>query len=239
MQNMKPKKEILDIACGDGFFASLLFSRQSDLIYGVDLNPNEVKKALSYTNYKEVLEMDATKMTFKPLSFNTIFSNSSLEHIPNIGKALSSIRTIMSDDGELFLTLPTDKFEHYSVGGTILQFLKMQKISNLFGILYNKFWHHYHAYPVEKWQLIFEEHGFVVEELIEYGSKSFCFINDLMVVPGVIGKLNMLLFKKWKIMEPIWIYISRVIDLNEPFLLKNEIDVTNGGLVFFKLKKKL
>jgi hypothetical protein len=40
-------------------------------------------------------------------------------------------------------------------------------------------------------------------------------------------------------MEPIWIYISRVIDLNEPFLLKNEIDVTNGGLVFFKLKKKL
>jgi ubiquinone/menaquinone biosynthesis C-methylase UbiE len=238
MQTMKPKKEILDIACGDGYFTSLLFSHQYEPIYGIDLNPSEVKKALSYINYKEVLVMDATKMTFKPANFSTIFSNSSLEHIPNIGDALTSIREIMSDDGELFLTLPTDKFEHYSVGGTFLDFFKMQRMSNRFRILYNKFWHHYHAYPAEKWQIIFEEYGFAVEECTEYGSKLFCFINDLTVLPGIIGKINMLIFKKWKIMEPFWIYISRLIELNEPFIIEKEVDITNGGLVFFKLKKK-
>ena len=39
-------------------------------------------------------------------------------------------------------------------------------------------------------------------------------------------------------MEPFWIYISRLIELNEPFIIEKEVDITNGGLVFFKLKKK-
>jgi len=144
----------------------------------------------------------------------------------------------MSDDGEVFLTLPTDKFEHYSVGGTILNLFKMHRVSIRFRILYNKFWHHYHAYSAEKWKIIFEEHGFAVEECTEYGSKRFCLINDLMVLPGIIGKINMLIFKKWKLMEPIWVYLSRFVKLNEPFIVDKEVDITDGGLVFFKLKKR-
>ena len=238
MQTMKPKDDVLDIACGDGYFASQLFSNRSQRIYGIDLNPSEVKRAHLISSYKNVLVMDATKMTFKPGIFKTIFSNSSLEHIPNIGDALTSIRTIMSDDGELLLTLPTDKFEHYSVGGTILDFLKLHRVSSRFRISYNKFWHHYHTYSVVQWRIIFEKYGFEVEECTQYASKSFCFINDLMVVPGVIGKVNMLIFKKWKIMKPLWIYLSRLIELKEPFKIQKEIDIASGGLVFFKLKKK-
>jgi ubiquinone/menaquinone biosynthesis C-methylase UbiE len=237
MRNIPLKNKVLDIACGDGFFSSLLYSKLEKVIYGIDLNPHEVEKAKLVKTFSSVSIMDATNLSFPAGYFDVIYSNSSLEHISDIEKALKSIHKSLAHGGKLFLTLPTDKFEKYSVGSTIFEWFKLGKINLLFRKFYNRFWHHYHAYNVHDWILLFEMNGFRVQECKQYGSHKFCFINDLLTPLGAIGRLNIAIFKKWKILEPLWISLFKRLTIKEPFQIQKEIDVFAGGLVFFELKK--
>lgn len=237
MQSVPAEGMVLDIACGDGFYTHMLFPQIDKTIYGIDLNPKEIEKAMSIKTFKKVSVMDATKLEFPSGSFNTVFSNSSLEHIKEIEKSLHSIHRVLAENGKLFLTLPTDKFEMYSAGATFLEFLNLKKISIWYRKKYNLFWNHFHTHNVEGWIIIFNNTGFEVVESIEYATHKFCLLNDLMTPQGLIGKINMMIFNKWKIAEPLWKYISKYLRTREPFDVKKEINISNGGLVYFELKK--
>ena len=237
MQFIPLENTVLDIACGDGFFSSLLFHKKENIIYGIDLNPREIQRAKFVKTFKSVSIMDATDLSFSEGFFDVVYSNSSLEHILNIESALKSIHKAIAVDGKLFLTLPTDNFEKYSVGSTLLEWIKLKRINLWYRKFYNKFWNHHHAYDVNDWVTLFAKNGFKVEEFKEYGTHKFCFINDLLTPFGGFGKLNMLIFKKWKILEPLWVKLFRHLSINEPFQIEKEINVSEGGLVFFELRK--
>jgi len=237
MKSVPNQGMVLDIACGDGFYTSLLFPQNKKNIHGIDLNPKEIKKAMSVDVFRKVSVMDATKMEYPSGSVDVVFSNSSLEHINEIEKCLESIHRVLADNGRVFLTLPTDKFEMYSAGATLLEFLKLQKVSKWYRKSYNKFWNHFHTYNAKSWTTIFNNTGFEVKESIEYASHKFCLLNDLLTPFGLIGKCNMMIFNKWKIAEPLWMFISKHLNVKEPFDLKKEINITNGGLIYFELTK--
>lgn len=231
--------KILDIACGDGFFSSQLFCGKQVELYGIDHNPKEVARAKNIGIYKKVEVMDATKIKYPDSTFNTVFSNSSIEHIKDIGGVLEGIFRILAPGGNLYLTLPTSEFERYSFTATALDLLHLKYAFEVFCRFYNNFWNHHHAYSPTEWSNLFKNHGYVIQETIEYGSHRFCFLNDCMVPFGIFGKINMLLFKKWKILEPVWNRVNSQTLIQEPFKIKNEVNLQSGGLIYFHLTKPL
>jgi len=74
----------------------------SDDVTAIDINEYAVKEA-NITNF---LHMDATNMTFKNNTFDTILSSHVIEHIPDPSKFLAEICRVLKPGGKVILAYP-------------------------------------------------------------------------------------------------------------------------------------
>jgi SAM-dependent methyltransferase len=95
---------VLEIGCGNGRFASLLFDR---LEWGIDLNPREIELCAGRNGiYGRLSCMDARRLKFTDGVFATIFANCVIEHIPELPKVLAECRRVLRPGGSLIATVP-------------------------------------------------------------------------------------------------------------------------------------
>ncbi len=93
----------LDIGCGDGSVGQLLFTgRQIDVGVDIAIPLNKIK----HSNYRELIQADATGLPFAANTFQTITINSTLEHIPSDTQALAEAIRVLKPGGQLFITVP-------------------------------------------------------------------------------------------------------------------------------------
>ncbi len=99
------REPVLDLCCGDGFFASCLGAAG---ISGCDIDQRAIAAAQALTGtYREVLHSDARSLdVFSDNAFNTVFSNCALEHIDGIDAAISSISRVLKPGGHLIMSVP-------------------------------------------------------------------------------------------------------------------------------------
>jgi len=124
----------LDLCCGDGYFASLL-SVEFDA--GCDFSEKSIKKARKLGVHKKADVADVTKeLPYPDQSFNTIISNSSLEHVENIDAALVNARRVLKPGGRLIFTLASDlAYEWWPCGNRALEkYLSYQPVYNYFSL---------------------------------------------------------------------------------------------------------
>lgn len=224
---------ILDLGCGDGIFASVLFSAPLDL--GVDPDAHEIGKAEKRRCYRELLVRAGHDIPKPTGSFQTILSNSVLEHIQEIGPVLREARRLLAPEGRFYVTIPSHNFDRYSAGSRLLRALGLTEVDSWFRRSYNSFWKHHHAYRPEEWRSLFLSHGFQVESYQEYGSKTVCTLNDLLVPAAFFS----LLAKKF---TGRWFFCPQLRRLYAPALARvigpwYRLDphLQNGGLLFFAL----
>lgn len=96
---------ILDIGCGDGTFATLVFRQK--IHTGLDLDSKNVEKAKKIALYQNVILADAQNLPFKDESFRTVFSNCTFEHIPNLQGLLKESARVLKKGGNLVITVPS------------------------------------------------------------------------------------------------------------------------------------
>src|SRR5262245_3453974 len=102
----------LDLGCGDGEIARLLARRLEarwDLI-GVDLDPKEVDRANATGIYSRVIAAPADRIDEPDGSFDLVFSNSVLEHIPEVDSVLAEAGRLMRVGGLFVATVPSEQF---------------------------------------------------------------------------------------------------------------------------------
>ena len=104
---------ILDIGCGEGIFAYHLFDGQIDV--SVEPNQKELQRAKTFNVYGELINCFGDRISKPDKTFKTIFSNSVFEHIPDIKGVLRESHRLLCDDGVIYLTLPTNLFEKYTI----------------------------------------------------------------------------------------------------------------------------
>ncbi len=100
------KLNVLEVGCGDGRFLYKV-SKLGCSCYGLDINPNGIKKAHMHglTNtICSTLNNDFTKRY--SMFFNIVFSFHVLEHVENPKKTVHYLRDILKKDGLLFLSVP-------------------------------------------------------------------------------------------------------------------------------------
>jgi SAM-dependent methyltransferase len=228
-------RPILDVGCGDGIFANILFDEKIET--GIDPLVYELERAGQTGMYEEVIEAFGDKIPKDDNQFATVFSNSVLEHIENLDPVLKDIHRVLKPGGYFYATIPTNYFEKYSVISKLLFGLGLKKMGQKYNTFFNKFWKHYHFYDRPGWAKKFEDNGFIVVNVIEYGAPKDCLFNDFMVpftIPNYIVKK---LFNRFFLSKTIRSLYSPIWNA----LLKSKIrihpDLRNGGLIFFELTK--
>ncbi|MDA8130521.1 MAG: methyltransferase domain-containing protein [Elusimicrobia bacterium] len=102
---------LLDLGCGDGSFASVLFGGlgiRPDS--ACDLHPAKTAAAAARNIYPEVLTADILALPYKDASFAAVFSNCVIEHIPDDVAALREAARVLKPGGRFIFTVPSDSF---------------------------------------------------------------------------------------------------------------------------------
>ena len=95
---------ILDVGCGDGHFAGVAFESPIDI--GVDLHLPSLREARRRGVYRLLLDSDGTRLPVRSRSLGSAFSNSVLEHLPDLDGVLAEIARGLKPGAPLFFTVP-------------------------------------------------------------------------------------------------------------------------------------
>lgn len=227
---------VLDIGCGDGLFAHVLFSEKIDT--GVDMNLRELERAQDLGAYVELIHAKGDSIPKPDGSYKTIISNSVLEHIPDLEPVFREIHRLLTSDGRLYMTVPTSYFEHNTVINQLLIVLGFQNIAVRYRRFCSRFiWRQCHYYTLAGWEDFVSGFGFKVVESTTYNPKSICLINDFLYPFGVIGLINKTLFNRWVLFPSIRRLLIYPVYLFVRSILESADSSMQDGLVFMMLKK--
>jgi SAM-dependent methyltransferase len=234
LTQMPFKRPILDIGCGDGLFAKILFAERIDT--GIDPNAIELASAKNLDAYVDLLECRGDAVPRPDASYRTVFSNSVLEHIPNLKPVLREVHRLLLPGGIFYVTVPSDRFEQYAWISRVLVRLNLSSLQTRFRIFYNRFWRHYHCYAPECWAQLLKECGFEVVTVRSYAPRAICTFNDLLAPFAAVSLVTKRATNRWTLFPKL----RRV--LFAPLIaivggLLRDADPREGGLVFLAVRK--
>ena len=148
----------LDLCCGDGFITSMVHPGEFEA--GCDISQDALNKARNLDYYKILEYADVSKnIPFPDSQFETVISNSSLEHVKDIGAALKETARVLKPGGKLYVTFASDyAYDWWPVGKHALQkYLGFQPV--------------YHYDSLKKWEERFNQNGLRVSYYCYYLSK--------------------------------------------------------------------
>lgn len=182
---------VLDLGCGDGSFASVMFAGESRVrVSGLDSNLECLKQARSRSCYENVILGDIQSMGIKDRSFQTVFSNCVLEHVPDVNAALGEVGRIIKPGGAFFFTVPSEKYGDY------LLFCRLLRRAGLAGRARRYFQkvtarlNHFHYYSPPSWEARLRHAGFEITRVCYYSSPSSHRVYDLLFNSPGIGKVR-------------------------------------------------
>src|SRR5919205_1364726 len=146
---------ILDLGCGDGFFAELTFGKQT-IDVGLDIPSSLAGIAEQKHIYKKVVAYAGEAIPFSDNSYGSVVSNCVLEHIPDLEGTIQEVHRVLRPGGYFIATVMADKWNDYLFGAkllgrTYIEFMRRKQV-------------HYNLLSYSEWKRIFEEGGFKVEK---------------------------------------------------------------------------
>jgi SAM-dependent methyltransferase len=151
------ERPILDIGCGDGLFASLLFEQPVEC--GIDLKIGHLTRARESGAYRDVKVADATRLPFEAGAFGTVFSNSVLEHIPDVDAVVHEVARVLRPGGQLVFTVPSDRFGDFLFWPSVLRALGLGPLAACYASAMNRVFVHHHTDGSELWRARLERAG--------------------------------------------------------------------------------
>lgn len=111
----------LDVGCGDGTIMELLTRHGvAWTVDGIDLDPREVALARSRGIYRRLHVAPGNAIPEPDASYEIAFSNSVLEHIPDLPSTLAEVARLLAPGGLLIATVPGDGFNRNLRGPGVL-----------------------------------------------------------------------------------------------------------------------
>lgn len=168
----------LDIGCGDGLIASLLFAEP--LAYGIDNGEAlDYQVAIDRQRYEKVLLESAEQMSLPDASIGFVFSNSVLEHIPAISLVLNETARVMQPGGLFVFTVPSQRYGQ-NLWGT-------RYFGRWYANMRNARLNHYNLWPFDRWKAELEKRGFIVEKAAGYMSRQALILWDRIALLTYLG----------------------------------------------------
>jgi SAM-dependent methyltransferase len=148
----------LDVGCGDGHFASLVFDRKIDV--GLDPWAGPIHEAGTRSVYRLLVQADGAHSPFPDGYFASAFSNSVLEHISHIDAVLADVGRSLRPEAPFYFCVPNERY------------LSELSLPKLLGKGYTEWFRRIsrvqHADGPEAWKARLERAGFTLEKWWHY-----------------------------------------------------------------------
>jgi SAM-dependent methyltransferase len=105
-------RPLLDLGCGDGLVGRVLFGTGKTVDVGLDRWANQVRRAVRSGVYRHVHVADGHRLPYPTGTFATVYSNSVLEHISDVGSVVREAGRVLRIGGRFIFTVPSDAFRH-------------------------------------------------------------------------------------------------------------------------------
>ena len=160
---------VLDVGCGDGHFAEVTFTQP--VTAGIDPWWGPLRKAQASQTYALPLQGMGDFLPFADHTFASAFSNSVLEHIPDIQPVLDEVSRVLQPGAPFVLTVPSHYFTEFLGGAGFFEGLGLDGMANSYRSMFNRISRHAHTDPPEVWSERLALAGFTIERWQYYFSK--------------------------------------------------------------------
>ena len=157
---------LLDLGCGDGHFASVVFEEPVDV--GIDTDPHQVAEAAQRGVYRLALVANGARLPFASESFASVMSNCVVEHIPDVEAVLEEVSRVLWPGGRFAFSVPSPKFAELLLGSTVLRRLGRTGQAQAYGRWFNRLSRHYHCDGPDVWGERLAGAGLVLDEASYY-----------------------------------------------------------------------
>lgn len=183
----KPIK-ILDVGCGDGSWWEILSQERAFSVDGIDINTKEIAKAVGKINARVIDITRDEDLVSLHIDYDLVIGNCSLEHIPDINKALINIQRHMRVGAEFVLFVPTP---YWALKGHSVKVLNQvsPRLSMMISGMINGFFQHWHLYHHDLWAHILKSNGFSIKEVRGIGSSRLEFLYRLFLPTAFVSFL--------------------------------------------------
>jgi GT2 family glycosyltransferase/SAM-dependent methyltransferase len=182
------ERPILDLGCGDGTFARILFNGVV-VDAGVDANADEVARARANHCYADVRTSRIESLPFEAGTFATAYSNCVLEHVKPLEAALQEVHRVLKPDGRLYLTVPNPRCKTYLLWTAVLSRLGLHALARWYADLTLRLFKAEHVMEADGWAAVLARTGFRVEHHEPYMPLRASRLQDLFMLTGAISVL--------------------------------------------------
>lgn len=178
---------VLDLGSGDGSFADQTFGRPLDV--GLDPWTPPMAEARRRGAHASLTLADAARMPFADASFQTIVSNSVLEHIPDLEPVIAETYRVLRPGGHFLFCGPNERFTDWLVGGYVL--------GNTYRNWFNRIARHRHTDSEATWRERLSRHGLEVVKAWDYFSPRATRALEMGHYFGLPNLISKKLFGRW------------------------------------------
>ncbi len=152
-------RPILDLGCGDGLIARALFDGEPSLEVGFDPWWEQLRKGADSGMYRSVQQAYGDAMPYRSGSFGTVFSNSVLEHIPDLEPVLRESGRVLRPGGRFITTVPSDAFRRLLGGYRNCAAVGDFSGAEAYATRIDKRLAHHHYHSPKEWATLLEQAG--------------------------------------------------------------------------------
>jgi len=153
MRHLSPNRQdrILEVGCGRGFLARRI-QQHSPGTQGIDVNPNSIRHAVT----RNLAVMSALRLGFRDAAFDKIYSFHTIEHLSDVGLALSEMARVLRPDGRLLLVYPAEPIRGlFAVPAAVRMFRNPRKAREM----------HLHKLTPRRLRALIENRGLALEHV--------------------------------------------------------------------------
>lgn len=215
---------VLDVGCGDGFFARLVYGTDQ-IDTGLDLSGSRISEAESSGAYARVVTYDGLTIPFPDASFGSAISNCVLEHVVRLDRVVSEVHRVIRPEGRFLVSVMTDRWEEYMLGARVL------------GDRYRSFMRqrqeHQNLLSRSGWDSVFHAAGFQIDHAVGYLSSRTALALDGLHYLSLPALVTRALTGRWVVVPELWSQLAPILDRG----IDMPIDPNESAAIFYVLTK--
>jgi len=148
------ERPVLDLGCGDGLIGRVLFGTGASVDVGLDPWLDQLRQAARSGVYRHVDLADGHRLPYPDATFATVFSNSVLEHIPDVQPVVHQAGRVLRPGGHFIFTVPSDAFRTLLDGYVRRKEIGDAQGAEAYAATIDRWLAHHHYHTPEEWRAI-------------------------------------------------------------------------------------
>ena len=187
--------KILDLGCGDGHFTSKTLPGSK--VQGIDPAFFSLRAAKRLNYFSGLICSNGDNLPYQESSFNTIISNSVLEHIPDVDSVIHEAVRVLRTGGKFIISVPNSNFTKNLSIALFFERLGLIRIANSYRRLFNWISRHHHPDPEEIWLDRLRDQGLIIKDKWNYFPPEYLKILEWGHFFGLPSWINFKIFGRW------------------------------------------